>query len=417
MTNTIILTPNKIFNLDDEYDMSYFEDGLHQARKYLQYTKKILTRGREQSIKEGKYPVSSPLFGYDKKKIKNEKGFTLVKNADSKTVRKIFDLFIYDDLGTTEIAKKLNILNIKSPSNNFWTTAMVRNRLDRAEIYAGYVIWNKRKTVKKYINGEIISKRPINNDYLRIKGLHESIISEEELKLVEEKRKKLAIKVPNNHEIQNPLAGIVKCGLCGKNMQRRPYTKSFVKSGQIPNDSLICTNLKCNNVSSELEVVEEKILDYLKIKLKDYELYAKNYNKKKQSIIPKLENEKNNLMKHLEQIESQKMKCCDFLENGTYDEETFRSRLNLLNEKIKEINIYIQNIDLQIIKENTDNYINAIPKIKECLNLYEKSTIKEKNALLSNVIKKVYYTKTNNKGRWDSKARTDFKLVIELYYL
>ena len=49
LTNTKILTPQKIFNLSNEFDASFFEDGLYQARKYLMYTKKILRRGREQS--------------------------------------------------------------------------------------------------------------------------------------------------------------------------------------------------------------------------------------------------------------------------------------------------------------------------------------------------------------------------------
>ena len=41
-TETKIITPFKIFNLDNEDDLSYFEDGLYQARKYLKYTKRIL---------------------------------------------------------------------------------------------------------------------------------------------------------------------------------------------------------------------------------------------------------------------------------------------------------------------------------------------------------------------------------------
>ncbi len=417
LTNTIILTPNKIFNLDDEYDMSYFEDGLHQARKYLQYTKKILSRGREQSIKEGKYPVSTPLFGYDKKKLKNEKGYTLIKNEDSKTIRKLFDLYLYDDFGTTLIAKKLNLLDLKSPTGVPWTAAMIRSRLDRAEIYAGYVIWNKRKIVKKYINNKIVVTRPVNKDYIRIKGLHEPIITEEELSLIEQKMKKLSVKtIPNDHEIQNPLAGIVKCGFCGKNMQRRPYTKSFVKSGIVHKDTLICTNLKCKNISSDLEIVEQKLLDYLKIKLNDYELYAKNYNKKVKNIIPKLREEKDKFINKINQLNHQKMKCCEFLENGTYDEETFKVRINLLNKEINEINDLIKDLDSQIDKEENHNYNKAIPKLKKCINLYEKSTVKEKNMLLSSIVKNVYYKKTNNKGRWDKNARTDFQLVVELYY-
>lgn len=54
-TDTKIITPIKIYNLDNEDDLSYFEDGLYQARKYLKYTKRILARGRLRSVKDGKY--------------------------------------------------------------------------------------------------------------------------------------------------------------------------------------------------------------------------------------------------------------------------------------------------------------------------------------------------------------------------
>ncbi len=105
-TETKIITPFRIYNLDNEDDLSYFEDGLFQARKYLKYTKRILNRGRVRSVKEGKYVGSVLPYGYDKVKLINEKGYMLVENeAEAKVVRLMADLFI-NGLNTTYTVSK-----------------------------------------------------------------------------------------------------------------------------------------------------------------------------------------------------------------------------------------------------------------------------------------------------------------------
>lgn len=105
-TNTKIITPMKIYNLDNEDDLSYFEDGLYQSRKYLKYVKRILNRGRERSVKEGNYVGSILPYGRDKEKIPGEKGYMLVDNKEeANVIRLMADLFIYG-LNTTYLVKE-----------------------------------------------------------------------------------------------------------------------------------------------------------------------------------------------------------------------------------------------------------------------------------------------------------------------
>lgn len=104
-TETKIVTPMKIYNLDNEDDLSYFEDGLYQSRKYLKYTKRILARGRVRSVKDGNYVGSVLPYGSNKIKIPNEKGFMLIENdTESKVIRLMADLFL-NGLNTTYIVK------------------------------------------------------------------------------------------------------------------------------------------------------------------------------------------------------------------------------------------------------------------------------------------------------------------------
>ena len=110
-SNTKIITPMKIYNLDNEDDLSYFEDGLYQARKYLKYTKRILARGRLRSVKDGKYVGSILPYGYNKQKIPNEKGYILVENeSESKVVKLLADLFL-NGLNTTYTVKENEIIS------------------------------------------------------------------------------------------------------------------------------------------------------------------------------------------------------------------------------------------------------------------------------------------------------------------
>ena len=54
-TNTAVITPGKTYDLSDEYDRKFFEMELTRGNDYLEYTKKILSRGRVASVRQGNY--------------------------------------------------------------------------------------------------------------------------------------------------------------------------------------------------------------------------------------------------------------------------------------------------------------------------------------------------------------------------
>jgi len=413
LTNTLIITPNKIYNLDNEMDLSYFEDGLYQARKYLTYTKKILSRGRYQSVEEGKYIGSTAPFGYSKKKIQGAKGWTLEKNDDNWKVRKLFDLFIYENLGTSRIAHKLNELGIKSSTSDVWTPAMVRNYLKRAELYAGYITFDKRKEVKKMINGEVVSKRPLNPNYLKVKGLHEPTITEEELQIINDKLKNIkSPSVKKNLTIKNPFAGLVTCGLCNRKMIRRPYNKSFLKNGKIHEDTLICVNINCNNTSSNLSIVEKRIIEEIKVKknsinkmLSDYKISSQNNDELKKEIAL--------YHKKIDSLIVQKNRAYDLLEQGIYTTDVFFERTNILNKEIENINANINEINLKIENNNKSHLETFYPQLDKLISLYDKLSSEDKNMLLKSIINNIEYTKTNKNGRFDKNAEMDFKIKID----
>lgn len=229
-TDTLIVTPNKTYDLKNRYDKKFIEMELMQGAEYLEYVKEKLSIGRLTSVKEGKFVGSIPPFGYDKEKIKNEKGYKLVLNDEAEVVRMIFDLFL-DDVGTSHVANTLNKLKIKSREDETWTPYMVRNILENPTYY-GMLTWEKRKTVIKLVDGVLIKSRPRNEKHSLYKGLHDPIVSEEEFKITQEKLKNgnHPRRPSNINEIANPLSGIVKCSVCGRTMVRRPFKKKKLKN-------------------------------------------------------------------------------------------------------------------------------------------------------------------------------------------
>ena len=126
LTNTLIITPNKTYDTNNEYDNEFLEFGLFMSRREYKAISRRIQTGRIQSCKEGNYVGSITPYGYDKEKLKGEKGYKLIPNNEAANVKLIFELFL-DGLGTSSLSYKLNELKIKSKTGKQWTPAMVRN--------------------------------------------------------------------------------------------------------------------------------------------------------------------------------------------------------------------------------------------------------------------------------------------------
>ena len=284
-SNTKIITPIKIYDPNNEFDEEYFEFGLFMSRREYKTINRRLQRGRISSVKEGKYVASVAPYGYDRVKLKNDKGFSLEMNDEASTVKKIFELFAYNEIAINEVVRQLNIGGYKPRKTEEWTISAVRDILSNP-VYIGKIKWDSRKNVKEYKNGKIINTRPRNSDYILCDGLHKPIIDVKTWDIVQEKRSKNIPAVVHNNVVQNPLVGIVYCSKCGKVMQRRPYKAK----GWEP--TLICPNKNCDNISSKLNIVEDKIISSLKEWLVDYRIdydnYAKEIENKKKKIMRKV---------------------------------------------------------------------------------------------------------------------------------
>ena len=223
ISNTKIITPMKVYDPNNEFDEEYFEFGLFMSRREYKVINRRLQRGRIMSVKEGKYVNRYTYSGYDRVKIKGDKGYTLRKNTEANTVKIMFDLYAYDNLSLNEVTRKLNKMGLKPRKNEEWTVSTVRGILENP-VYIGKIKWNSRKEVKVYKNEKLLKTRPRNKDYILINGLHEPIIDDKTWKIVLAKRSLNSVPVVHNKEVQNPLCGLVICAKCGKKMKRKSYS-------------------------------------------------------------------------------------------------------------------------------------------------------------------------------------------------
>ena len=416
---TKIITPVKTYDPNNEFDEEYFEFGLFMSRREYKTINRRLQRGRIASVKEGKYVANKAPYGYERVHIKGDKGFTLsIVNKEAEIVRLIFELYTtgekqldgsYKRLGVSLITRRLNDMRIPSKTDSIWAVASIRDILINP-VYIGKIRWNWRHNVKKMVDGQLTVSRPRSDDCMIYPGLHPPIISDETFNLAQEFMKSNPPRpVGERNTVKNPLSGIVICGKCGHRMVRRPY------NDRNRSDTLMCPYTSCNNVSSNLHIVEERILQSLEIWLGEYKLkWDIHSNKdKKASQVEIKRKALYNLQTELDTLNKQMSRTHDLLEQGIYDTNTFLDRSRFLSDKINTIKNDISTIEANLKIEITreESMVNIVPKVEKLLEVYRDfPTPQAKNDMLKEVLEKVVYIK--EKGtRWHG-SPDDFEITI-----
>lgn len=272
-TNTHVITPYKTYDLRDEYDRDAFERELKRGNDYLEYTKKILARGRLASVKEGNYLGSTAPYGFDKTTIEcgNKVCPTLKENKEeADIVRMVFDWYCNEGLGGKGICRRLESLHIKTKNNKTeWNPSVVYAMLENVH-YVGCVRWNFRKTFKVIEDQEIkkLRAKAKIDEYLIFEGKHDGIISQELFDKVQAMRgKQTTTKI--DYELQNPFSGIMYCK-CGAAMG---YKKYPAQKRTYPDPKLSCIKqVHCKNGSIDFQEAVDHVCEVLEECIEDFEV-------------------------------------------------------------------------------------------------------------------------------------------------
>ena len=275
-TNTLICTPPITYDLRNEYDRDNFERELKRGNEFLEYQKKIMLRGREQSVKQGNFIGSIAPYGYKKIVVLEgkKKCHTLeIIEEQAEVVRMIFDMYVNQNMGRVNIAKYLNDLNIKAPKGGLWKQDGIKDMLEN-EHYIGKVRWNWRKTVKVVEDGEVLAKRPKTEigEYMVYDGKQDPIISEDLFYAARAKQGRNHRAKPKT-KVRNPLAGLLYCQ-CGRSMSLRTYKRDGVERSA---PRLLCDNQAyCKTSSCLYDEIIDRVIDVLEQCINDFEIRIKN---------------------------------------------------------------------------------------------------------------------------------------------
>lgn len=411
-SGTKIVTPQKIYDLMQENDEEWADFGLMRSRMEYRTIKRRLETGRMTSAMQGKFVGSIPPYGWDKVRLKGEKGYTLVPNPQQiETVKLIYTLmsegneYTNGPVGLYKVAEILNGLNIVPPKGEKWhNSTIVRIVTNPTHIGMSRIGYSRQ--VVSVVDGIKKTARPANLDCVLVPARWEGVVSKETFDRVLEGLKTRIS--PRNNRRRNPFAGILYCAKCGRTMQLTIPSKKY----QV--HTLSCPTAGCPTVSARLDLVEGKVLEALERILERYKLeidggYSPD-NREVVLIKKQLKTANSKLEKYQKQLS--KIHAC--FEQDIYDMDTFLERSNAVKAEIDSCNNSIKEAQdrLEEISLHNECRETIVPRFEGILDAYRRTEDREKkNLLLKELVSRIDYSK-DDRGNW--KRPTDFSLDIHL---
>ncbi|MBQ8540538.1 MAG: recombinase family protein [Clostridia bacterium] len=385
-TNTAVITPYKTYDITDEYDRDFFERELKRGNEYLEYTKKIMNRGKILSVQQGNFIGSVPPYGFDKVWVQEGKRKcpTLAPNEkEAPVLQYIFEIADIENLGDTNIAHRLNDLGIKPRKGDYWTQNAIKSIIANPT-YIGKVFWNRRETITTIENGEVIKTRPRKSlgDYILYDGKHPALVGEERFYRVQRRH---VPRVTPKAKVRNPLAGLVFCQ-CGRAMSLRTYMKNGKERSPA---RLLCDNQSfCGVTSCLYNEMLDRVYDILKSTIADFEIRLQTEDKDATT----------RQLNHIKRLE-EKLADLEKKEIAMWEKYTEEGMPKEIFDKLKEKTLFEKQSTLDALHEakttipTAIDYQNIICRFQDALNLLKdpEASAAQKNNLLKACIKRIDY--------------------------
>lgn len=233
--------------------------------------------------REGKYIATFSLYGYQKDPL--DKNHIIIDPEAAEVVRRIFSLYLEGN-GVTRITRILNEENLPNPTlykrqhgihyvntnaygrgDGLWSRATIYAML-KNRTYAGDMVQGRHKKVS-YKSAKTITLPK--SQWIVVPNTHEPIIDKETFERVQ-KMQAQGFRGGKGGTI-HPLAGLVRCGLCGMGMER--CSGGWAKSAGGRLGYLRCrTRLRkgsaCSQTSIRLDAVEKMVMERMQQHIDDW---------------------------------------------------------------------------------------------------------------------------------------------------
>lgn len=356
--------------------------------------------------KNGKFIGSQPCYGYMRDPL--DKGHLIPNPETAPIVKKLFQ-WRAEGIGTTEIATRLNDMNVPTPAGykktnyssrlidrDSWNISTVKKILSN-RIYTGDMVQHTQTKVNYK------SKKKITLDeslWVIVEDTHEPLVDKETFEYVNSLGKR---KTRNyNLKTERPkriLEGKIFCKECGNRLSvyyRKKLDYWSINCNRYSRDP---KRGRCSSHFYPYDYLEEQILEQFNNSVSTFikELDIEELNKEVQKNVHKetedIDKKINDLSKEKEQIMNKLStlysdRCNNIISAELYKELSTESEI-----KLKKINNIIE--EEKIKKQNIKNKANVLPdyskKIKELLDLN-----KPKKELINTLIDKIVIDENRN---------------------
>ncbi len=353
---------------------------------YSRDTSKKVKAVKAACAENGKFMGTYPAYGYKRDPL--DKHHLIIDNETAPIVQRIFSMRA-SGMGFRSIAEILNSDNIlcpgvlyyqrknkKDPRNvsHKWTDNTVKNII-RNEVYIGNMVQGKSGTLS-YKSRKLIKKPK--DEWIRVTGTHDAIISNELWKMVSEIDENKIRKRNSSDNVKSIFTGLIYCADCGFKM-RNHIEKFKYKDGRNGRYSaFICNNyarsgknactihliyesvlikLVSENIKANAELVEHNTKNIIQ---QIYKLKCKELNTQFTIYEQEISNSKSRLLELEQLIENLYVDKCNGFISNTIFQSLISKYEKEYSEKTTSISKLENSLALKENKYNDDIYISQI---------------------------------------------------------
>ncbi|AJS58189.1 recombinase family protein [Paenibacillus sp. IHBB 10380] len=392
-SETVIITPNKIYDLEIDNDDVSFDFMSIFARIEYKTIKRRMKQGKEAGAKKSMWTNGKPPFPYYYDKNTRS---VLVDETKRPIYRAIVEKYLNGtNLGHIAIWLTDNKIptpyNIEPDGKNKGSSNITVQRLLASEIHLGYITYGKTRSKRGQV--ELVPEE----ERIKVMGAHEKLKTPEEHEVIMERLLKNRMLNPNSRRNIFPLSGLLYCEKCGSRMRFRVGENK--KQGQYW--SALCYHQykdgsKCEQHGKVMDAdffnaLYDRIIHVDPDILREIELHGSRYSDT-QTIIEVKEQELKKQKRALDKL------------HGSYEEDmitkqVFLERKAVRTRQIQKLEEELKDLRKVVVDEGNYPTVEQIyGRIGEFRELWDAAvTSEEKNRALKKLVERIVYDREGNR--------------------
>lgn len=367
-SGTLIITPDRTYDLAAEPDEQAAEMETFLSRSEYRMIAKRLRRGTLQAVQNGAYLAAAP-FGYRKVRVGRLSTLEIVPE-EAECVRYIFRLYAGGS-GCTRIEEAVNALGWRGRRGSRFNRSTIRLILSNP-VYIGKIRWNRTETIRSGVGAERTKKvalSPPDKVWL-VEGRHPPIVSQELWDAVQARRSERSVCV-DNHRAACPLAGLVRCAKCGRSLIYQGKNKG------VP--YLLCPTKGCC-AGAKYDLVERALLARLEGLMKSVPVSVPP----EPADSPELAAVRRRTALQLTRLAERRERLYRLVEDGVYSPALFSQRMQALERDVQALELAAANAEALPSRPDPE---------RTALDCWRAAGPAGKRALLRTLIQEIVYEK------------------------